>query len=84
MESVQRRATKLIPAVGDELYEDRLRCSVKLTTLETREERGDLILINIYRDSDDLDPFYYFYLSRPHTRGHSLKLIKSQCFLDIS
>jgi len=42
LEGVQRRATKLITAIKDEIYEDRL-CLVNLTTLETRILRGDLI-----------------------------------------
>jgi len=42
LEGVQRRATKLIAASKDEIYENRLRL-VNLTTLETRRPRGDLI-----------------------------------------
>jgi len=30
-----------------------------------------------------LDPNIYFELSQAHTRGHSLKLIKPRCRLDI-
>ena len=72
---VRRRATKLISAIEDEIYEDRLHY-VNLTTLETRRLRGDLI--------EELQILcMFFYLSQAHTRGHSLKLIKPRCHLDI-
>ena len=41
LECVQKRTTKLISTIKDELYEDRLRY-VNLTTLETRRLRGDI------------------------------------------
>jgi ribonuclease P/MRP protein subunit RPP40 len=83
LEGVQRRATKLITAIKDEAYEDRLR-HVNLTTLETRRLRGDLIeVFKIFKGFDDLDPNMFFELSQANTRGHSLKLIKPRCRLDI-
>ena len=42
LESIQRRATKLIPSLTHLSYEDRLS-SLDLTTLEARRERGDMI-----------------------------------------
>ena len=67
----------------DELYEDRLRY-VNLTTLETRRLRGDSIeVFKIFKGFDDLDSSNFFDLSQAHTRGHSLKLIKPRCCLDI-
>ena len=82
LEGVQRRATKLITAIKDEIYEDRLRY-VNLTTLETRTLRGDLIeVFKIFKGFDDLDPNIFFELSQANTRGHSLKLLKPRCRLD--
>jgi len=50
---------------------------VKLTTLETRRLRGDLIeVFKIFKGFDDLDPNIFFELSQAHTRGRSSKLIK--------
>ena len=42
VENVQRRATKLIPDLGNLSYEDRLR-KLKLSTLVYRSMRGDMI-----------------------------------------
>ena len=42
LEGVQRRVTKLVPAVKNMRYEDRLR-TLKLTSLVYRRLRGDLI-----------------------------------------
>ena len=42
IEGVQRRATKVIPGLGDKTYEERLRI-LKLPTLRHRRLRGDMI-----------------------------------------
>ena len=42
IENVQHRATRMIPELHGKAYEQRL-IAVKLTTLETRRLRGDLI-----------------------------------------
>ena len=83
LEGVQRRATKLFTTIKDEIYEDRLHY-VNLTTLETRRLRGDLIeVFETIKGFDDLDPNIFFEISQANTRGHSLKLLKPRCRLDI-
>jgi hypothetical protein len=80
---VQRRVNKLKTANKDEKLEDRLRY-VNLTTSETRRLRGDLIeVFEIFKESDDLYPDTFFELSQANIRGHSLKLRKSRCRVDI-
>jgi ribonuclease P/MRP protein subunit RPP40 len=60
LEGVQRRATKLIPFAKDKTYEDRL-CYLGLTTLETRQLRGDLIeVFKIFKGFNILHPNVFF------------------------
>ena len=83
LEGVQRRATKLITSASNKSYEDRLHI-LNLTTLETRRLRGDLIeVLKIFKGFDNLDRSKFFELSNAYTRGHSLKLVKPRCPLDI-
>ena len=42
LEKIQRKATKLIPELGDLTYEERVN-ECGLTTIETRRLRGDQI-----------------------------------------
>ena len=57
---------------------------MNLTTLETRRLRGDLIeVFKIFKGFDNLDSSMFFELGNEHTRGHSLKLVKPRCHLDI-
>ena len=83
LEGVQRRATKLISDLKDKGYEDRLRC-LNLTTLETRRLRDDFIeIFKTFKGFGNLDPFTFFELSTAPTRGHSLRLVKPRCRLDV-
>ncbi len=78
LESVQRRATKLIPEISHVSYEERLK-HLKLPSLVYRRHRGDMINVfkymnNIWDTTDNL-----FMLSREsRTRGHSQKLFKER------
>ena len=77
LEKVQRRATKMIKGFGNLAYEERLwRC--KLTTLEKRRERGDLIeTFKIVTGRDKIPAQRLFEFSDDkRTRGHRYKIIK--------
>ena len=52
IENVQHRATRLVPSIKKRSYEHRLKV-LKLTTLETRRKRGDLI--QFYKILNKLD-----------------------------
>ena len=79
LEKVQRRATKLVPAISKLPYKDRLQF-LGLTTLEQRRTRGDMIeTFKIIKGYDivrangaflDLDD------NHQRTRGHTMKLTK--------
>ena len=57
IESVQRRATKLIPTINRLEYTERLK-KLNLTTLETRRLRGDLIqMFKIVKGFDEVNWF---------------------------
>ncbi len=78
LESVQRRATKLIPEISDLPYEERLK-HLKLPSLVYRRHRGDVIQVfkymnNIWETSDEL----LTQLDESRTRGHSHKLYKER------
>jgi ribonuclease P/MRP protein subunit RPP40 len=84
IESILRRATKLIKSLKDETYECRLK-KRHLTSMETRRLRGDLIeVFKMFKGMDTLDVRKFFsVLTNAPTRGHSLKLVKHGCNLDI-
>jgi len=83
IEGVRRRATKLISGLMGYTYEDRLNI-LKLTTLKTTRLRGDLIeFLKMFKGFDNLDLSMFFELNTAPTRGHSLKLVKPRCRLDV-
>ena len=84
LEKVQARATKLIPSIQHLPYEERL-AKLKLTTLEKRRERGDLLqTYRIMTQIDKSNPENYFqFANYERTRGHSMKLAKTRSRLDI-
>jgi len=84
LEAVQRRATRMIHGFKDLEYEERLnRC--RLTTLETRRIRGDMIeTYKILTGKEKLDKDLFFKQPyRSSRRGHELKIYKGKCRLDL-
>ena len=81
LEQVQRRATRLIPALKHLDYKDRL-AALNMYSLKRRRLRGDMIHVYKLLYSDDLNWKKFFRLSSDvstaETRGHSLKLAKAQ------
>ena len=83
IESVQRRATRMVKGLNKVEYTERLK-RLNLTTLECRRLRGDLIeTYKILNGKEELDPDKFFKLAESNTRGHELKLYKSRPRLDI-
>jgi hypothetical protein len=81
VESVQRRATRIIPGLKGKSYEERLKI-MKLPSLRYRRLRGDLIEVykythGLYKVPEGLLEFE----TRTNTRGHSYKLKKLRCNL---
>lgn len=89
LESVQKRAIKMVSGLEGKTYEDRLK-EVGLTTLEDRRQRGDMIEVwKILHGKDDVDSGTWFSLAGEHaqreTRQSSdpLNLVKPRARLDI-
>jgi len=76
LETMQRRATKIIPTLSKLSYTDRLK-KLKLDTLHYRRRRGDLLQVyRILNGIDSLDSDSFFEVSHSVTRGNSRKLLK--------
>jgi hypothetical protein len=76
VESVQRRATKIIPGLKNKTYEERLK-HMKLPSLSYRHLRGDLIEVYKYTHGIYKIPNKLLELeTRNNTRGHAYKLKK--------
>ena len=85
LENVQRRATKIVKDLRNAEYPDRLK-ALKLTKLEDRRTRGDMILTyRLLNGLEDIDYTKFFTLDKcPYElRGHSRKLFKPGPNLDI-
>ena len=73
LESIQHRATKMVPELKDLDYEDRLRV-MNLQSLYYRRDRGDMIeCYKITHGKYDIDPILKADQDRSR-RGHSFKL----------
>ena len=83
LKRIQRRATKLIPEHKHLCYEGRL-LECRLTTLETRRLRGDLIdAFKILNGYEDIDSKQNFKLKEDSvTRGYKAALVKPYSRLD--
>ena len=83
LESVQRRATKLVPSLRNLSYKERL-IALDLPTLAYRRKRGDMIMVfKIMKGIVDLNYTTFFKLSTKNTRGHELKLFKQRSRLNV-
>ena len=84
LESVQRRATKLIPGFSKLNYQERLQ-KLNIPTLVYRRQRGDMIeVFKILKGFYDRDVSPNLILNTASsTRGHSLKLFQQGSKLNI-
>ena len=84
LEAVQRRATRMIPALRHLEYRDRLK-ELNMFSFERRCLRGDMIeLYKMFSDSNYLDVGTFFTLEEENrTRGHERKIRKQGCRLDL-
>ena len=79
LERVQRRATKIVPALRNLSYAERLQ-RLNLTTLEERRIRGDMIeTYKILTGKEDINPSKFFTMAQ--TRGdpnlrHNMRIYK--------
>ena len=83
LERVKKAATKMIPELQDQSYEEKL-ARLQFPTLEKRRERGDLIAV--YRSVngiEQLDREDLLVFSERDTRGHGRKLRSTTCRRDV-
>jgi len=82
LESVQHRASKMIPSLKHLCYEDRLK-AMDLPTLLYRRLRGDTIETYKYLHGEYQTDISFLPLRQSNngvtTRGHCLKLMKKDC-----
>ena len=75
MESVQRRATKIVPTLSLLPYEERLKL-LDLPTLKYRRRSDMIITYKMLNGLIDIDRESFFRMSNSYTRGHCKKLYK--------
>ena len=75
LESVQRRATKMVTGMHNLSYEQRLE-KLDLFSLKHRRDRGDMILVfKIIKNLVNVDTSDFFkFKAHSSTRGHNMKL----------
>ena len=86
LESIQRRMSRIIPELRHLNYPSQLRYLLKITTLETRRVRADLLeVIKIINGLNIIFPADFFIMENEHgkTRGHPYKIHKLHSRLDI-
>jgi hypothetical protein len=83
IENVQKRALKCISGFEHLRYEEQLK-RARLTTLECRRLRGDLIeTYKLMHEIERVDYNKFFQLRQDNRRGHVYKLMKFRSNLDI-
>ena len=79
LENVQRRCTKMVPALRNMPYHERLR-ALGLPTLAYRRRRADMVQVyRIMHGIDNVDASKFFSAAQTHnTRGHNKKIFKKR------
>ena len=78
IERVQRRATKLVPAIKKLDYEDRLR-NLGIPSLAHRRRRGHMIMTyKLQTDKAGMDRKEFFSSPPRSLRGHKLQIMKKK------
>ena len=84
LENIQRRATRLIPAMKGKTYPERLK-RLGLPKLEYRRDRADIV--EVYKIMNDIDlankDKLFQMATFQTTRGHPLKLFKRRSRLNV-